>query len=535
MPSSKAKRTVDDVESPDEASSAEDCPRPANSWILYRKDRQEELTQGSLTIHLTPGSTGRPGRGASTTVFAKMWAAEPPEVKARYERLALEAKAEHARMYPGYKYQPKRKRKDDASMGMDKPAPKRRRKQQKESTIFDRIQPVGPHEANHGSHSPPASQQDQSLENEQVSASSGEMSHGSSSSQESQHAFVSQDSRPGNSSTEANQGSNLSRGSQYHLISSDSRPDHSNLPRSALGVSINAATDEDNPFRLWWSPHALPPPFSQGLALPPMLAYSRSLAPPSIPSAPMPRTAFPAGNYPPVSIQPVPDPQPVSIPPVQDLSSNQVLTSQGGELPTLASLLGIDTLIGADASAQLSGPIQNVPVDLSDYLHVSPLGLRSSRQIGSGSLEPAQHRRTPPAISPSPAIRPNRLALELSAYQHPMPLSPCPSTRNPVPTSRSCVHGTERSPSGLFLLELTEAGFPTLFSPPQCNCANVLAPDMRAPVDPSLPSLTHSLATSTPSSTSLTKSTNTSPDSSWNATFENRKADDEDEDKNDLW
>ncbi|KII92243.1 hypothetical protein PLICRDRAFT_103505, partial [Plicaturopsis crispa FD-325 SS-3] len=76
-------------------------PRPPNAWIIYRSDKLQQLAP-------PPGQKSPPQADVSRTI-AKMWRQESDPVREHYERLAEKKKAEHAIMYPNYRFQPMKK------------------------------------------------------------------------------------------------------------------------------------------------------------------------------------------------------------------------------------------------------------------------------------------------------------------------------------------------------------------------------------------------------------------------------------------
>ncbi|KZV61439.1 high mobility group box, partial [Peniophora sp. CONT] len=80
-------------------------PRPPNAWIIYRTDKLKELKE------LAKPQPGQPKEKQAdlSTKISLMWRNETEEVKKEYERRAERAKAEHARLYPDYKFEPKKK------------------------------------------------------------------------------------------------------------------------------------------------------------------------------------------------------------------------------------------------------------------------------------------------------------------------------------------------------------------------------------------------------------------------------------------
>ncbi|CAE6457385.1 unnamed protein product [Rhizoctonia solani] len=77
-------------------------PRPPNAWILYRSDKLKELA--------TQQTTGpRKPQAEISKIISQMWQQEGPDTKGRYETRAEEKKAEHAALYPDYKFAPMKK------------------------------------------------------------------------------------------------------------------------------------------------------------------------------------------------------------------------------------------------------------------------------------------------------------------------------------------------------------------------------------------------------------------------------------------
>ncbi|KAJ1305805.1 hypothetical protein OPQ81_010535 [Rhizoctonia solani] len=77
-------------------------PRPPNAWILYRSDKLKELATNQ-----PPGP--RKPQAEISKIISQMWQAEGPETKGMYEARAEEKKAEHAALYPDYKFAPMKK------------------------------------------------------------------------------------------------------------------------------------------------------------------------------------------------------------------------------------------------------------------------------------------------------------------------------------------------------------------------------------------------------------------------------------------
>ncbi|KAK7057403.1 HMG box domain-containing protein [Favolaschia claudopus] len=88
-------------------------PRPPNAWILYRAEKSKTIT--------------RKAQADVSKEIAAMWKAELPHVRAEYERRADIKKAEHAAMYPDYRFQPI-KREDKERIRDEKKQEKERKK-----------------------------------------------------------------------------------------------------------------------------------------------------------------------------------------------------------------------------------------------------------------------------------------------------------------------------------------------------------------------------------------------------------------------
>ncbi|KAK3838383.1 MAG: putative HMG box protein, partial [Linnemannia elongata] len=67
-------------------------PRPSNSFMIYRKERATQY----------PGLVAP----ALSAMIAHDWKHETPDVLEYYAQLAEEAKVEHKRRYPDYKFTP---------------------------------------------------------------------------------------------------------------------------------------------------------------------------------------------------------------------------------------------------------------------------------------------------------------------------------------------------------------------------------------------------------------------------------------------
>ncbi|PVU94406.1 hypothetical protein BB561_002563 [Smittium simulii] len=83
------------------ANKAKRTPRPPNSFILYRKDKQEDVIKTNLGV----------SNKEISIIIGKMWKSESPETKEKYKNLAENEKNKHKKLYPDYKYQPRKSKK----------------------------------------------------------------------------------------------------------------------------------------------------------------------------------------------------------------------------------------------------------------------------------------------------------------------------------------------------------------------------------------------------------------------------------------
>ncbi|KAK4674441.1 Sporulation minus regulator 2 [Podospora pseudopauciseta] len=74
--------------------------RPRNQFIIYRQWMSARLHEDN------PGLTA----GAISSIVAKAWKGETPQVKAHFKALAVEEDRKHKLAYPGYRYQARRTR-----------------------------------------------------------------------------------------------------------------------------------------------------------------------------------------------------------------------------------------------------------------------------------------------------------------------------------------------------------------------------------------------------------------------------------------
>ncbi|KAJ1980636.1 slightly ste11-like protein [Dimargaris verticillata] len=94
-------------------SSPNHIPRPRNAFIIYRQEKHQHVAQAC------PPNT--PNKEISK-IIGDMWKNEPEVVKTEYHRQAEQEKKNHATMYPGYKYCP-RKSKNTKKLRIAAPKP----------------------------------------------------------------------------------------------------------------------------------------------------------------------------------------------------------------------------------------------------------------------------------------------------------------------------------------------------------------------------------------------------------------------------
>ncbi|KAI9317715.1 hypothetical protein BX666DRAFT_1940156 [Dichotomocladium elegans] len=80
-------------------SSVGKIPRPMNCFLAFRLAKQSEI------LSHYPGANHRD----ISKILARLWKGISEDEKEPYRELARLAKAEHSRLYPGYRYQPKKK------------------------------------------------------------------------------------------------------------------------------------------------------------------------------------------------------------------------------------------------------------------------------------------------------------------------------------------------------------------------------------------------------------------------------------------
>jgi HMG (high mobility group) box len=85
---------------------AQQPPRPPNAWILYRSDKLQELPPPPL-------GHPKPTQAEVSKIISAQWRTETEDVRALYEQRAEMAKAEHARLYPNYRFAPMKKAEKD--------------------------------------------------------------------------------------------------------------------------------------------------------------------------------------------------------------------------------------------------------------------------------------------------------------------------------------------------------------------------------------------------------------------------------------
>ncbi|PVU93901.1 hypothetical protein BB561_002965 [Smittium simulii] len=94
------KRTIDKAFSADNTKQKR-TPRPPNAFIIYRKETQANV------IKANPGVSNK----EISVIIGKMWKQEPQSVKDQYKVKAENEKQIHKKMFPDYKYQPRKSKK----------------------------------------------------------------------------------------------------------------------------------------------------------------------------------------------------------------------------------------------------------------------------------------------------------------------------------------------------------------------------------------------------------------------------------------
>lgn len=90
-------------------------PRPPNAWILYRSQKFREIQQNRES-QTRSGSTDKPKSQAEISrIISQLWQNETSAVKQKFEAMADEKKLAHQKMYPTYRYRPKKKSKPKQS------------------------------------------------------------------------------------------------------------------------------------------------------------------------------------------------------------------------------------------------------------------------------------------------------------------------------------------------------------------------------------------------------------------------------------
>nr|AAV54029.1 HMG-box transcription factor Rop1-1 [Ustilago maydis] len=111
----------------DRAETAEPhTPRPPNAWILYRSQKFREIQQ-NRNSQCRSGLTEKPKSQAEISrIVSQMWQNESSAVKQKFEAMADEKKLAHQKMYPTYRYRPKKKAKAKQSASSQRDASQRR-------------------------------------------------------------------------------------------------------------------------------------------------------------------------------------------------------------------------------------------------------------------------------------------------------------------------------------------------------------------------------------------------------------------------
>ncbi|KAI3637215.1 hypothetical protein MIR68_004921 [Amoeboaphelidium protococcarum] len=85
-------------------------PRPPNAFMLYRKDHHH-LIKKEMQENCQDHSGKQFTVPEISKVLGARWKAESEEVKMKYHEMARLADEEHRKLFPGYKYSPKKRRK----------------------------------------------------------------------------------------------------------------------------------------------------------------------------------------------------------------------------------------------------------------------------------------------------------------------------------------------------------------------------------------------------------------------------------------
>ncbi|KAK3904984.1 mat a-1 [Staphylotrichum tortipilum] len=73
-------------------------PRPPNAYILYRKDKHNEVKAENPSLH----------NNEISVITGAMWKSETPEVRAKYHQKSLDIKAHLMALHPNYRYSPRK-------------------------------------------------------------------------------------------------------------------------------------------------------------------------------------------------------------------------------------------------------------------------------------------------------------------------------------------------------------------------------------------------------------------------------------------
>src|SRR5581483_9512299 len=84
--------------SPNGKSKVKKPPRPPNAFILYRRAKQPAIVAKNAGIT----------NNEVSKEIGRMWHEEPLEVRVKFQKMAEDAKQEHMKKYPEYRYRPRR-------------------------------------------------------------------------------------------------------------------------------------------------------------------------------------------------------------------------------------------------------------------------------------------------------------------------------------------------------------------------------------------------------------------------------------------
>jgi hypothetical protein len=114
-----------DSRSPSPSGLREQVKRPLNAFMLYRKDKQNEI----------PTSNHQ----SVSRIIGAMWKSESAETKSKYNTLAQKEREKHRLAYPGYKYSPKKRINKDKKVRRTMSQAAHAKRQEEEKQILKQI------------------------------------------------------------------------------------------------------------------------------------------------------------------------------------------------------------------------------------------------------------------------------------------------------------------------------------------------------------------------------------------------------------